>query len=209
MAGPYIVIPKSSANTGIGVDTASPTYSWKDLIGNIIPRSTGAGTPLVATYIGNIMGFHFAVNDFVCINYHIPHDYALGTDIFIHYHWSHDQTNVTGGTITWRVECTYAKGHNQAVFPATGTIDLSPTASTTQFQHMLSEVQLSAAAPAGGQLTTGNLEPDGLILAHVSLTANNITVSSGVAPDPFLHFADIHYQSTNIGTKQKAPNFYV
>jgi len=40
------------------------------------------------------------------------------------------------------------------------------------------------------------------------LSANNITVASGSVPAPFLLEADIHYQSTNIGTKQKAPNFY-
>jgi len=202
------VLPKASGN-GIFVDTAAPTFPWHDILGHPMIMTTGPTAPVFTTYNGTISEHRFKAGDVMNFEYHIPHDYALGTDLFIHYHWSHNFTTVTGGTVTWSVDSSYAKGHNQAAFSAPGTVATSPTASTTQYQHMLSEVQLSAASPTGGQLTTGDIEPDGIILATVSLTANNITVSSGLVPDPFLHFADIHYQSTNVGTKQKAPNFYV
>lgn len=208
---PYFVLPKESAKTGIGVEPATPTYPWHDILGEVTVKVTGVGTPTFATYQGNISQFRFSAitTDAVFINYHIPHDYVLGTDVHIHYHWSHIATTVTGGTVTWRCEPSYAKGHNQAAFSAPFNLDLSPTASTTQFQHMLSEVQLSTPGGGATQLNSSNLEPDGVIMVRISLQANNITVSSGGVPDPFLHFTDIHYQSTNIGTKQKAPNFYV
>ena len=202
------VLPKASGN-GIWVDPASPTFPWHDILGHPMIMTTGPTAPVFTTYNGTISEHRFKAGDVMNFEYHIPHDYAPGTDLFIHYHWSHNFTTVTGGTVTWSVDSSYAKGHNQAAFSAPGTVATSPTASTTQYQHMLSEVQLSAASPTGGQLTTGDIEPDGIILATVSLTANNITVSSGLVPDPFLHFVDIHYQSTNVGTKQKAPNFYV
>ena len=73
---------------------------------------------------------------------------------------------------------------------------------------MIAEIQLSAASPTASQIDTDDLEVDGLILCRTYLSANNITVSGGGVPDPFLHFVDIHYQSTGIPTKNKAPNFY-
>jgi len=208
---PYFIAPKESAKTGIGVEPAAPTYPWHDLLGEVTAKTTGVGAPTFTTYQGNVKQFQFdeATTDEIFINYHMPHDYVLGTDLFIHYHWSHIATTVTGGTVTWRVEPSYAKGHNQAAFGAPFNLDLSPTASTIQYRHMLSEVQLSTPGGGATQLDTSLLEPDGLILVRITIQANNITVSSGLVPKPFLHFVDLHYQSTNIGTKQKAPNFYV
>jgi hypothetical protein len=87
-----------------------------------------------------------------------------------------------------------------------GTITGTP--STTQYQQIISETQLSASSPSGSQIDSDDLEPDGVIMMRGGLNANNLTVSSGGAPAPFIHYVDIHYQSTNIGTKDKVPNFY-
>ena len=199
-------LPKTSGN-GIKIDIATPTFGWRDLRAEIRTRGVGATDPNDATYIGNIKAYSFSVNDEAWIEFHIPHDYVAGTDIHLHFHWSHNSAIVTGGSVTWEADVTYAKGHNQAAFPATVNPTLSPDASTTQYQHMVSEVQLSASSPSAVQIDTDDLEPDGIILARVYLSANNIT-SSGAVPDPFLHEVDVHYQSTNIATKAKVPDFY-
>jgi len=47
-----------------------------------------------------------------------------------------------------------------------------------------------------------------MIFGRVYLSANNMTVSGGAVPDPFLHQVDIHYQSTAIGTKKRFPSFW-
>jgi hypothetical protein len=201
-----LVLPKTSGN-GIRVDTASATFGWRDLLGEIRTRGVGATDPGDATYIGNIKAYQFAVNDECWVDYHIPHDYVPGTDIHLHFHWSHNSAIVTGGSITWGADVTYAKGHNQAAFAATVNTTVSENASTTQYQHMIAEVQLSATSPSGSQIDSDDLEPDGVIMVRGYLSANNIT-SSGAVPDPFLHFMDVHFQTTNIGTKAKAPNFY-
>lgn len=192
---------------GIRVDTTTPTFGWRDLLGAIRTRGVGATDPNDATYRGNIKGYQFDVNDEAWIEFHVPHDYVAGSDVHLHFHWSHNSAIVTGGTVTWGADLTYAKGHNQAAFPAPVNPTVIGTASTTQYQHIITEVQVSASTPSAVQIDSDDLEPDGLILARVYLGANNIT-SSGAVPDPFLHFADIHYQTTNIGTKQKAPDFY-
>ena len=203
----FPIVDKASGN-GIKVDTAAPTFGWRDLLGQIRTRGVGGNDPTDSTYNGNIKGYKFAVNDECWANYHIPHDYVKGTDIFLHFHWSHIGTLVTGGNVTWGADITYSKGHNQAAFPASVNTTVVGNASTTQYQQIITEIQLSTSGGAAGQIDTDDLEPDGVIMIRGYLSANNITVSGGAVPDPFLHFKDIHYQSTNIATKDKVPDFY-
>ena len=200
-----IILDKVSG-TGLKVDAAAPTFPWRDLTGAIVVKATGAGRPTFATYKGNIEEYQFAINDKAEFTYHIPHDYVPGSDILLHVHWSHISTSVTGGTVTFGYELTYAKGHNQAPFGANKTGTIAGTASAVQYQHIVSEVQISASSPSASQIDSDDLEPDGLILVELFFNANNMT---GATPDPFVHEMDVHYQSINIGTKQNAPNFYV
>lgn len=201
-----LVLPKASGN-GIKIDNTTPTFGWRDLRAEIRTRGVGGTDPNDTTHRGNIKAYSFSVNDEAWIEFHIPHDYVKGTDIHLHFHWSHNSALVTGGNITIGANVTYAKGHDQAAFHAEITTTLSPDASTIQYQHMVSEIQLSATSPSASQIDTDDLEPDGLILARVYLSANNIA-SSGAVPDPFIHEVDVHYQSTNIATKDKVPDFY-
>ena len=210
-----------ATNKGIKVDTDAPTYPWQDLLGSISIRGSGAADPTYADYIGNIRGFRFTetTEDEVFIEFHIPHDYVPGTDLHIHAHWSTNGTTATGtaagvingGSVTWSFEVSYAKGHNTAAFIAPVTRTVTQNASATVYQHMIAETQISAASPDATQLDTDDIVVDGVILCRVFLANgdNDITVASGTKPAPWLHFVDIHYQSTGIGTKQKAPDFYV
>lgn len=201
-----LVLDKTTGK-GIKIDTGTPTFGWRDLLGKIRTRGVGGTDPNDATYSGNIKAYQFSVNDECWVDYHIPHDYVPGTDIFLHFHWSHNSAIVTGGSVTWGADITYAKGHDQAAFSTPVNITVVGNASTTQYQHIITEIQISASTPSGSQIDTDNLEPDGVIMIRGYLSANDIT-SSGAVPDPFLHFKDIHYQSTNIATKNKAPDFY-
>lgn len=202
-----LILPKTSG-VGIKVDTTTPTFPWHDLLGFVHAVGVGATDPTWSTFQGNIKQYQFTVGDEVWNNFHIPHDYVPGSDLFLHVHWAHAATTVTGGSVTWGFDITYAKGHNQAAFPATVNTTIAQNASTTQYQHMLAEVQISAASPSGSQIASNVLEPDGILLVRTYLSANAITVSGGLTPEPFAFYVDVHYQSTNIGTKQKAPNFY-
>jgi hypothetical protein len=200
-----LVLPKTSGK-GILIDD---TYGWRDLLGPINIRDTASVlNPGYNVYRGGIRGYQFAVNDECFIEFHLPHDYAPGTDLHIHAHWSHIATTVTGGSVTWGFEVTYAKGHQQAPFRAPVTASVLQSASATKYQHMIAETQMSAASPSIAQLDTDDIEVDGLILVRAFLQANAMTVSGGGVPEPFLHMVDIHYQSTGVPTKNKAPNFY-
>ncbi len=201
-----VVLPKTSGK-GIKVDTTTPTFGWRDLQAEPSGINTGASKPSQAIYRDDLKQFQFAENDEEYFEFHIPHDYVAGTDVHIHIHWSHTGQYVNGGTVTFTVESSYVKGHNQASFPASVSGDFTGTAST-QYKHIVSETQLSASSPAGLQIDTDDLEPDGIIIMRVLLKTNGMTVSEGTVPDPFIHHVDVHYQSTNIATKAKVPDFY-
>jgi hypothetical protein len=204
--------PIVSNASGVGIQVGTPAthaFGWRDITGSIEARDTGPTAPSWATFIGGIKQYQFSVNDEAGINFHMPHDWVPGTDIHIHFHWAHAATVVTGGTVTWGAEVTWAKGFNQAPFQATITTTVVGNASTTQYQHIVTETQLTAASPTAAQIDTDNLEVDGVFLCRVYLSANDLTFSGGgLAPEPFLHFVDLHYQSTGMATKNKSPNFY-
>ena len=138
------------------------------------------------------------------MEFHLPHDYAMGPHIYIHAHWSHKSASVTTGGVTWNIEATYSKGHGQAAFSTPVNLSLTQSASTTQYFHIVTEAQLSTTGGSASTLDTALLEPDGLILVSCSLVANTMDA----ATDPFLHSVDIHYQTTGLDTKNRSPNFW-
>lgn len=196
-----LVVSKNSG-TGLYVDYASPTFGWRDLLGSVAIEETGGpNRPTFTTYRNGLKQFMFDVNDHVFIDFHIPHDYVPGTDMFIHAHWSHASPSVTSGGVTWGFEMSYSKGYTQAPFATSVTTTASQTASTTQYMHMIAETQITG----NSLIPVASVEPDGIILSRVYLSATDM--SGGTLP--FLHYVDIHYQSTGMGTKQKnGPAFY-
>lgn len=199
------IIMSGTTGEGIEVDITTPTFGWQDMISSIKIRGIAATDPSYAIYRNGIRGYQFALNDIVWNEFHVLHDYVPSTDLYIHVHWSHTSAAVTTGSVTWSFEITYAKGHDQAPFPATKTITVTQNGSTTQYQHMIAEVAFTAATADATHFDRDDIEIDGLVLVKTELTANSLNA----ATDPFVHFIDIHYQTTNIGSKNKAPNFYV
>ena len=197
------VYPKTQG-VGVKIDTASPDYGWHDLLSAMV-LAHNAEDPVFEVYIGAVRQLQFDVGKAISINFHLPHDYAMGTDIFIHAHWSHNSATVTSGDISGFFEASYSKGHGQAAFSAPVAITLANVpASPIRYQHMITETQLSATGGVGGLLVTEDLEVDGLLLCRLELTGN--TMDGGALP--FVHAIDIHYQSTGLPTKQRAPDFW-
>lgn len=197
------IVLSSNTPRGIKVDTVSPTYPWVDLLGEINLDATGGpNRPDWNKYKGNIYQWQMAVDDQVYNNFHIPHDYVPGSDIYVHVHWSANTVvSNTAGAPTFTMEATYAKGHGQMNFSNNVTVTVSNTY-IAAYRHMISETALSANNGAGGLLRSNDIETDGIIIIRTKLTQNSMVT------EPFIHYVDIHYQSTGIGTKNKAPSFY-
>jgi hypothetical protein len=200
----HLVLPKTSG-MGIKVDSAAPTYAWQDLLGPIMVRGTGIATdPTLNTFRNNLRAYQFTVNDYVEVMFHLGHDYVPGSDVYMHVHWGLNTAGTTSGGVTWEFETTYAKGHNQEAFLASKITTVTQAASTVQYQHMIAETPISSAGGSATLIDNALFEPDGIFMIRVRLTGN--TVNGG--PEPFAFLADMHYQSTGIGTKNKSPSFY-
>lgn len=205
-----IVINKTSG-VGIKVDLVAPTFGWRDLEGFEIPDPTGGDRPTLSTYSGGLIKENaFSNGDVLRIRYHVPHDYVKGTDIFSHIHWSHNGTAISGNVV-FGLTSDYAKGHNQANFGTEKSIsipyDTENISTTPQYRHRIEESAITNDGGSATLIDRGLLEPDGIILVTFELTTNP-TITGGSPNNVFVHRADLHYQSSNIATKDKAPDFY-
>ncbi len=204
------LVLSNTAGEGIKLNPASPAFGWKDLIGDTVPKTFGVGAPTLSTWRGDIRWFAYNTADDGDIIFHLPHDYAPGTDLFLHVHWGHNGTNISG-SIDVRFHLSYAKGHGQANFPA----DVEPhlvisslnITNTPQYNHRVDEIQISASSPSGTQIDTDDIEPDGVLMVHFDLDTIP-TITGGSPNQPFIFAIDLHYQATNLTTKNKTPNFY-
>jgi hypothetical protein len=207
-----LILPASSSVMGIQVGhTGSSTYPWRDIIGDVSPKPLAPNAPSIAVFRGGTYSAYFySAGDLANMVFHVPHDYAMGTDMFLHLHWAHNGTSITGSLVS-TLGVSYAKGHNQSNFDVEVapviTVYTPDIATVPQYRHRIDEVQISAVSPSATQLSSSIIEPDGLIL--VNLTTTTIpTIAGGSTNEPAIFTCDLHYQSTGIGTKNKVPNFY-
>lgn len=198
--------PKTS---GIGIKVENQ-YGWRDLIGDITPRATGTNAPTLRQFIGSVREYAYIANDQGDTRFHLPHDYAPGTNLFIHAHWGHNGTAING-TFKIRFKITYAKGHNQTVFSTPIELDLTVSnlnlTNAPQYIHRVDEIQISSTDGIGGLLNTNNIEVDGLLLINYEVLSVP-TITGGTSGSPFIFTVDLHYQSTGMTTLNKSPNFY-
>lgn len=183
--------------------------AWKDLIGDINPKSLGVGAPTLDTLTGNIRNWRYSVGDDGENIYHVPHDYAPGTDMFFHLHWTHNGTNISGSLVV-EISMTYAKGHQQAAFHAQKTLILSDgpltITNTPTLWHRITEVKMSTPGGSASKIDTNLIEVDGIIQMHYDVTT--IPTITGGSGEPFMLTFDIHYEADRLGTRRRAPDFY-
>jgi hypothetical protein len=200
----------SRLNTrGIQIDGS---FGWRTQLVQIIPKSGGPNDPTFAAFRGgNVSAYTFSASDAVdCIVFRIPNDYLIGSDVHVNVNWSHNGTAISGSLVnTWYV--TYAKGHQQAIFPAeltiTQTISTPDISTYAQWQHNTSSFQISNAGGDSTHIDRALLEPGGLIVAKLSVTTIP-TITGGSPNEPFFFTVSMSYQSTMLGTRNRTPNFY-
>lgn len=170
---------------------------WNDITADIMVKGSGTNDPTWTTFRNNISAYSMSASVLTqCwLVFHVRHDYALGTPIHLHTHWSTNGTNT--GICRWGFEYTIAKGHQQDAFGATSTVYVEQAATGTIYTHMVAET---------AAIYSDKLEPDSLVLVRVFRDAANSrdTLSNSV----FLFAADMHYQCDRVATKNRIPNFY-
>jgi len=198
---------------------------WKDIIGVYKEDISGPTRPTKAAFIGTVDAWAFSVNDAIDFIFHIPHDYAVNTDLYLHVHWGHQGTGITDTTpLIWGTNITYSDRQASAPFsvfntPITPVIDSSDVVNVDgaavmnitnypRYCHVVQEIQLSSATPTATQLDTATIAVDGLVMVHLAPTSIP-TITGPLSNEPFLFTVDIHYQADIEGTLNKDPNFYV
>lgn len=187
---------------------ASAAYQgWRDLTAEITTRGSGANNPTWTKFIDDgagsqgIFAYEFEHNknrEFWMV-FHVDHDYAIGTDIFFHVHFSL-QSN-SSGNIGWACEYTIAQGHQQgtpSVFSNTSTANMQVAVdANSAYEHHVAEVSVG--------ISDSDLEPDCLILCRFY---RDNTVVNNIAASVWGFTADIHYQVDRYSTKNRLPDFY-
>jgi hypothetical protein len=177
---------------------AGQSGGWRDITGQAVSPAGGVTVPTwtILTAGSPFYAYKFAVNDQLWYFFHIPHDYAPGTALYLHAHWLSDGTSTN--TVKWQFTHSFAKGFNQGNFNTTGTtIDVTQATDGTAFRHMVSESSTAVSA-------TG-LEVDGILMVHLKRITNGGTDN---ADSVFLLMCDVHYQANTLATKNRAPDFY-
>ena len=171
---------------------------WDDITMDLTSARPGATSPTWANYRDGIYAWSFgaATNDEIFSVAHIKHDYAEGTKIYPHVHWSPNTTST--GTVRWGIEYTIAKGHDQAAFPATTTLYVEETISANkQYQHFITEVTDAQAFDG--------LEADTLVLFRIF--RNGAHANDDFPDAVFGLTADIHFQTDRQSTPNRSPPF--
>ena len=175
---------------------------WRDMIGQAVNPSTGPTIPTWTQMAGGpFYAYQYGINDQQWFLYHIQHDYAPGTDMYLHCHWLSDGTST--GLVNWQFTWTFAKGFNQGAPStytdiATGAVTgIEEAGSGTAYRHMTSEIAVAIADT--------DFEVDGILMVNVKRIA-----STGAANGDsiFVLMSDVHYQSNTFNTKNRQPDFY-
>lgn len=204
-----IVMPKNT-NTGILIDIATPTWGWRDITSAIFVRGS-VNAAVVSQYRGTLYDYQFTSGPSPkeCFaNFHIPHDYVPGSNLYIHVHWSLPAAEANA-KVKWNFDISYSARNRDGIYdtfktPIT-TFVIGTTCNAT-YGHKVSEVQFTGPTYTGSYLPVASIEVDGIILTRIY--RDNADPLDTVTADPFCHFIDLHYQSTNLSTKDKAYPYY-
>lgn len=175
---------------------------WRDNIVELKVDSSSPNAPTLAAIRGGILGWQFPTDELTEAHsaWHIDHDYAMGTKLYLHVHWVCATTDI--GTVRWGFEYSVAKGHQQQAFPTTTTVYVEQATTGTAYMHYVGEVSQTDAID--GQ--TLGIEPDTVILCRLFRDGAhaNDTLNASV----FGVFLDLHYEADKATTINKAPNFF-
>lgn len=166
---------------------------WSDMLTDIQTKTSGGGTPTFTTFQGAIRGYQFASGDEVYGNFHIPHDWAVGTKLYLHCHWA--TTTAAAGSATWRWTWSYARGYGIEGFSAPVTVDVTQAHCGIAYGHNIAEFSDAQA------ILPLNCETDGILQWALKLQSDTL------AAQPFVFFADMHYQTDNKSTNERNRTF--
>lgn len=167
---------------------------WEDITVSSLAARGGASAPAFAAFVGGIYREQYAAAgpiDEKHGEFHVRHDYQLGTPFYLHAHWS--PTTANAGDVVWAVEWSCARP-NLDSYSATTTTSLPAHAAGGNIRkHLLIE------DPVG--VTDATFETDAIMIFRVYRDTANV---ADTYPDAaVLHTADLHIATDHRTTTDK------
>lgn len=176
---------------------------WRDVTPAIVAERNGTSAPVHSTFRDGIKLYEFPHSDVkeTWSTFHIDHDYALNTAVFIHVHFAIGDSALAGN-VRWGFEYSIAKGHSQgseSIFSTTSIVYANCAVdASSNYEHHIAEISIG--------IESAKLEPDSIIVLRAFRDAASEldTFEASV----WELAIDLHYQYERYGTKNKSPNFY-
>lgn len=199
--GTIITPGKPPQNIELLTDEQYIVKGWEDITADLSTGKTpAANAPTWSVFRDGIYAYAFSdsATNSLFITFHITHDYAHGTKVYPHIHWSPGNSTNTG-VVRWGFEYSVQKGHQQGNFPATTTVYVEDNNTTgAAYEHRIAEFTDAQAFDA--------LETDALILCRIFRDGGH--ANDTFTGDAFGLTADIHYQVDKQVTPNRAPPFF-
>lgn len=175
---------------------------WKEIATPFsIKALSGTNNPTFGTTFGSMQGLLFSASTMqqVWADITIPHDYAVGTEVFPKIDWM--PTTNGSGSVIWVIEYTIAKRDGTFSTTITPIVFSHSVTSGSQWKHMVTE-----ALVAGQGITSALLEPGATIKMRIyrDAASSSDTYNGTVSPWQI----SLHYQVGQIGTRGRTSNYF-
>ena len=180
------------------ISSSGLPIGWKDLIARFASQKTNITNEPTWEDTGNgIFMYSFVDGNEVFAQYHVGHDYKLGTKAFAHIHFFSQATMAVGETVEWTFKYAIAKGHQQGESLTVPTTDIIMTYTADGTEVAGEHIILECSELQSFEL----YEADTVLITSTAKTGG--THSGKI----FGIMADIHYQSDHETTVSKIPDF--
>jgi hypothetical protein len=178
------VTPGSFDRPGVGGATPDPTIVAYDV--------NGGG---ISTWL-----WQFQLTAIASFTIQLPHNYKVGTDIYVHIHWTPGPRGVAenGKTVGWKIDYSWANINGN--FGTMLTADLSDTCDGVNHKHLMTpDVVIDGHTAAKGISS--------MLICNVKRTdtgTDDTWVGTVSGELPMLMEIDFHYQIDTIGSRQQS-----
>ncbi|MFH1302219.1 MAG: hypothetical protein ABIK07_14255 [Planctomycetota bacterium] len=163
---------------------------WKDVFFPMAPPKTvGAGNPSLVTWLGNLRGYAFAVNDSHDFDpQEFPHDGKEGSTSTIHIHFISRTDVAADRAIKWEIEFSFANSSGVYPAPTTASVEVTIPANTPANTHIIADITTFVQGSIGAQMF--------MRLKRIA--------AAGTAPasDPVGIGIHYHYEVDSIGSRE-------
>ena len=175
------------------IQNTDSEFVWDDMKAPAAVLRVGSVSPsLNATY--GWYEFSHNQDEYVFLQFQMPHDWALGTDLKPHVHWM--KTTSAAGEVEWQLDYRWAKLGQVMDASWTTLSDMTPDVddNDTQYSHALTGL---------GTISTGStVGISDILVCKLTRLGTSYSGSSHYAATAAFYSFDIHYQR-DIGSEQE------